>query len=69
MLDNIDLLFKIRLITSFAAKDGEALYSLKTNLGANCVSDPELLIGKFRLELKKVGKITRPFGNNKSNSL
>ena len=30
--------------------------------GADCGSDPELLITKFRLKLKKVGKTTRPFG-------
>ena len=29
--------------------------------GADCGSDHELLIAKFRLKLKKVGKITRPF--------
>ena len=29
--------------------------------GADCVSDHELLIAKFRLKLKKVGKNTRPF--------
>jgi len=29
--------------------------------GTNCGSDHELLIAKFRLKLKKVGKITRPF--------
>ena len=29
--------------------------------GANCGSDHELLIAKFRLKLKKVGEITRPF--------
>ena len=33
----------------------------KTRPGANCSSDHELLIAKFRLELKKVGKNTRPF--------
>ena len=33
----------------------------KTRLGANCGSDPELLIAKFRLKLKKVGKPTKPF--------
>ena len=27
-----------------------------------CCSDHELLIAKFRLKLKKVGKTTRPFG-------
>ena len=29
--------------------------------GADCDSDHELLIAKFRLKLKKVGKTTRPF--------
>ena len=52
---------EIRLIIFFAAKDGKALYSAKTRLGADCGSDHELLIAKFRLTLKKVGKITRPF--------
>ena len=41
----------------------EKLYkSAKTKLGADYGSDHELLIAQFRLELKKVGKITRPFG-------
>ena len=35
--------------------------SAKTRLGADCDSDHELLIAKFRLKLKKVGKTTRPF--------
>ena len=53
---------KIRLIIFFAAKDREALYSQqKTRPGADCGSDRELLIAKFRLKLKKVGKTTRPF--------
>ena len=30
-------------------------------MGADCGSDHELLITKFRLKLKKVGKTTRPF--------
>jgi len=30
-------------------------------LGTDCGSDHELLIAKFRLTLKKIGKITRPF--------
>ena len=50
---------EIGLIIFFAAKDGEALYSQR--LGADCGSDHELLIVKFRLKLKKVGKTTRPF--------
>ena len=55
---------KIRLIIFFAAKEGKTLYtvwSAKTRLGADCGSDHELLIAKFRLKLKKVGKTTRPF--------
>ena len=35
--------------------------SAKTRLGADCGSDHELLIAKFRLKLKKVGKTPRPF--------
>ena len=37
------------------------LQSAKTGLGADCGSDHELLIAKFRFKLKKVGKTTRPF--------
>ena len=40
----------------------EKLYTVsKRRLGADCGSDHELLIAKFRLKLKKVGKTTRPF--------
>ena len=49
------------MIIFFAAKDGAALYAAKTRPGAVCGSDHELLIAKFRLKLKKVGKTTRPF--------
>ena len=35
--------------------------SAKTRPGADCGSDHELLIAKFRLKLKKLGKTTRPF--------
>ena len=53
---------EIRLIIFFAAKNGEALYSQqKTRLGADCGSDHELLIAKFKLKLKKVGITTGPF--------
>ena len=53
---------KTGLIIFFAAKDEKALYSQqKTRLGADCVSDHEILTAKFRLKLKKVGKATRPF--------
>ena len=49
------------MIIFFVAKDGEALYSQqKTRPGADCGSYHELLIAKFRLKLKKVGKTTRP---------
>ena len=45
------------MIIFFAAKDGEVLYSP----GTDCGSDHEILIVKFRLKLKKVGKTTKPF--------
>ena len=37
------------------------IQSAKTRLGADCGSDHELLIAKFRLKFKTVGKTTRPF--------
>ena len=37
------------------------IQSAKTRLVADCGSDHELVIAKFRLKLKKVGKTTRPF--------
>ena len=56
---------RIRLIVFFATEDREALYSQKkkkkTRPGADCGSDHELFIVKFRLKLKKVGKTTTPF--------
>ena len=42
----------------------EKLYTvnkIETRPGADCGSDHELLITKFKLKLKKVGKTTRPF--------
>ena len=38
-----------------------SIQSAKARLGADCGSDHELLIAKFRLKLKKVGKTIRPF--------
>ena len=38
-----------------------SIQSAKTRLGADCGSDHELLIAKFRLKLKTVEKTTRPF--------
>ena len=63
---------EIRLIIFSAAKVGEALFSqnnnnndnnnkTKTGPGADCGSDQETLIAKFRLKLKKIGKTTRSF--------
>ena len=37
------------------------IQTAKTRPGAECSSDHELLIAKFRLKLKKVEKTTRPF--------
>ena len=55
---------EIRLIIFFATKDRETLYSHQKQdwvLGTDCGSDHELLIAKFRLKLKKIGKTTKPF--------
>ena len=38
-----------------------SIQSSKTRPGADCGSDREFLIAKFRLKLKKVGKTTKPF--------
>ena len=38
-----------------------SIESAKIRKGTDCGSDHELLIAKFRLKLKKVGKTTRPF--------
>ena len=38
----------------------EKLYTVSTRPRGDCGSDHELLISKFRLKLKKVGKTTRP---------
>ena len=51
----------MRLTMYFVAKDGEALYSQKKQDQELTGSDHELLIAKFRLKLKEVGKTTRPF--------
>ena len=41
-----------------------SIQSAKIRPGADCGSDHELLIAKFRLKLKKVGKTTKPFKYN-----
>ena len=52
---------KIRQIIFFTAEDGEALYIQQKWLEADCGTDHKLLIDKFRLKLKKVGKSTTSF--------
>ena len=42
-----------------------SIRSAKTRPGADYGSEHELLIAKFRLKLKKVGKTTRPFSEVK----
>ena len=51
---------KIRLIVFFAVGNGEALYS-QQNQDRELTVAQKLLIAKFRLQLKKVGKTARPF--------
>ena len=46
-----------------------SIQSAKTRPGADCGSYHELLIGKFRLKLKEVGKTTRPFRYDLNQSL
>ena len=43
-----------------------SIESAKTRLGADCVSDHELLIAKFRIKLKKVGETTTLFRNDQN---
>ena len=63
-----------RDITRWSTPKSDWLYSLQlkmekfftvseSRLGADCGSDHELLIAKFRLKLKKVGKTTKPFNS------
>ena len=49
------------MIIFFSAKDGEALNSQQKQDWELTGSDHELVIAKFRLKLKKVGKTIRPF--------
>ena len=52
---------KIRLVIFLQPKMENFYTVTKTIQGVDCGSDHELLIAKFRLKLKKVGKTTRPF--------
>ena len=55
---------EIRLIIFFAVEDGETLYSQQKQDQELTGSDHKLLIAKFRLKLKNIGKTTRPFRYN-----
>ena len=62
---------KLDCLCSLQPKMESSIQSAKTRLGADCGSDHELCIAKFRLKLKKVGKTTRPFRydlNQKNNN-
>ena len=52
---------KIRLIILCSQRERSSIQSTKTRLGADCGSDNELLIAKFRLKWKKVGETIRLF--------
>ena len=53
---------EIRLIIFLATKDGEVLYGQqKQDQELPVAQIMNLLIAKFRLRLKKIGKTTRPF--------
>ena len=56
-------IFQARVLEwgAIAFSGRSSIQSAKTRLEADCGSDHELLIAKFRLKLKKVGKTTRPF--------
>ena len=49
---------EIRLIILFIAKDGQSLYNQQKQDQGLAVN--QILLSKFRLKLKKVGKTTRP---------
>ena len=52
---------EIRLIIFFTAKNAEAQHGQQKQYQELTVGDHELVIAKFRLKLKKVGKTTGPF--------
>ena len=54
---------KISLVSLCRRRWRSSIQSAKTRLRADCGSDREHLIAKFRLKLKKVGKTTRPFSS------
>ena len=52
---------KSNWLYSLQPKWRSSIQSAKTRPGVDCRSDHELLIAKFRLKLKKIGRTTRPF--------
>ena len=56
-------IFQARVLEwgAMAFSERSSIQSAKTRLGADCGSDHELLIARFRLKLKKVEKTTKPF--------
>ena len=56
LIPRSDWLYSLQLKNSL-----HSIQWAKTRPGADCCSDHELLIAKFRLNLQKVGKTTRPF--------
>ena len=54
-------MIKIIIANIYWAYTKFKMQSAKTRLGADCGSDHELFIAKFRLKLKEIGKTTRPF--------
>ena len=53
--------FKANMVILFTPCWRSSIQSAKTRPGANCDSDHEFLIAKFRVILKKAGKTTRSF--------
>ena len=54
-------ILKSEWLCSLQPRMGSSTQPVKIRPGADCGSDNELLIAKFRLKLKKVGKTTRQF--------
>ena len=52
---------EIILLYSLQQRWRSSIQSEKTRPGADCDSEHELLVAKFRLKLKKAGKTIRPF--------
>ena len=52
---------QLKRLSSSSSSSNRHTQSTKTRPGADCGSDHELCIAKFRLKLKKVGKTTRQF--------